>query len=170
MEYTEEQFRDLVALESKGEADESFSLMLREDDNLLRWRETLVSLKCQLEQQFSVKKAEVMRVREATFYTDKKTFYGSQIEYEQWKGSVHMFLRSIMERMTEVKRLMRVAGKRRHKNERLTYVKGLRAIIKRAGELIPLDNGWHDELEALNRRSMDDGDYIAAGVDNADNH
>ena len=156
IDFDDERFKEIVVDDAKGVGAPGMDMYLREDATLDRWRATLVGIKQDLDFQYSAKKAEFDEIRSECFASgDSGEFYRQQAIYGNWKRSVQMFQRSIVNRIIESKSLIKERNVDASESHTHRYVVELRRLVKMAEGLIPPTDHWHAELATFNDKIFD---------------
>lgn len=100
------ELREAVIEESRGDIVSRDILM----QDLELWRDTLVEVNQQIDEQFSSRKTSLANKRVACYNKGKdgrQEFFDAEAEYEVWKGKTNTFRRYILQRLREVKGMIK---------------------------------------------------------------
>jgi hypothetical protein len=143
----DQQFRDLVSAEIRGEAADGVSSFLRKPENVRRWRESLVALKVDVEAQFALRKSRADEIHAKCLKrSDGRTeYFKSKTEYLEWKSGANAFKKNIEKRIRETNTMLQSVAKSETGYKDLMW-----RLINGAEYLIPRDNSqWHQDLAEL---------------------
>jgi hypothetical protein len=143
------QFLDLVAAEVRGEAADGVSTFLREPENLRKWKDALVSLKVDVEEQYARRKLRMDEVHgECLKQTDgRPEYFDAKREYLGWKAGAGAFKKNVEMRIREVRSLLQGEAQSDTAFKAMMW-----RLINGAEQLIPREHMWHNDLAEL--RSM----------------
>lgn len=107
---TDQDFKDIVEEDVKGEIPKYEREMLERPENLRRWHDELVDLKRGIEAQFNAKRAEAVAEQRDCYEMGKEgkaKWFSYRAEHEDWRRRANHFKARVERRITEVKAMIR---------------------------------------------------------------
>lgn len=128
LDMPDEQFRDLVSMEAKGQTQGGAAMLLRAPNVAVRWYETLGSIIRDINDQLAVRNAQFEAdYLEASLASEKRQV---EREYQRWRASVLRVRQSLERRRTEAAKTAKAQKRLVHEDLVQQEVDGYRNVMR----------------------------------------